>query len=195
MTIKKQTSPRRILELLALFVAGSWLLISALQAGTRLAVPYAFDELIDTYAKEHDLDKSLVAALIYQESRFQPDARSNKGATGLMQIMPDTGEWIAGRTGMAYSRAKLIDPEYNLRMGTYYLAYLMKKYDGDETLALAAYNAGPGSVDGWLRNDSYSKNGKLTDIPFKETREYVPKVLKMKDVYEKLYHDKQKETT
>ena len=188
MAKKRNKSARgRILELTALFLVGVGLLLAALNAGRGVAVPYAYDDLISQYARENDLDKSLVAAVIWQESRYRPDAVSSQGATGLMQIMPDTARWIAERLDLDYKAPDLKDPEYNIRMGTYYLAYLMKKYDADETLVLAAYNAGPGNVDGWLENSRYSKDGTLTYIPFKETRNYVAKVLQMKGVYRSLY--------
>lgn len=186
---KKQnkTARRRTLELAALFLVGVGLLISALNAGRGVAFPYEYDNLISQYARENDLDKSLVAAVIYQESRYRPGAVSSQGATGLMQIMPDTARWIAERLDLDYKAADLKDPEYNIRMGTYYLAYLWTRYEGDETLVLAAYNAGPGNVDTWLKNKKYSEDGKLTYIPFRETRNYVAKVLQMKSVYRSLY--------
>lgn len=183
----KQPANRRILEMAILFLAGTWLLIMALKAGTEVAVPYDHDQLIDQYARKYDLDKSLVAALIYQESRYREGAVSKVGATGLMQIMPDTARWITGRLGVDYTKSKLKDPEFNISLGTYYLRYLMDKYGGDEELVLAAYNAGPGNVDAWLKNDRYSSGGRLTAIPFKETRDYVPRVIQMKGVYRSLY--------
>lgn len=186
----KKSSSRRIVELSILFLIGTWLLITALRAGSEMAVPYAYDDLIDTYAEKYDLDKSLVAAVIYQESRFRPQVVSRTGATGLMQIMPDTGKWVAQQLEVPFDPNRLKEPEYNIRMGTYYLSYLMDKYQEDEQLVLAAYNAGPGNVDSWLKNSRYSKSGRLTQIPFRETREYVPNVMKMKGVYRSLYAGK-----
>lgn len=182
-----KSSNRKIIEMLILFAAGSWLLIMVLKAGSELAVPYDYDEIIEMYAKENDVNKALVAAVIYQESRFKPAAVSSVGATGLMQIMPDTAQWLSVRMEIEYKKNDLKDPEYNIRMGTYYLAYLLNKYNGSEQLALAAYNAGPGNVDAWLRDGRYSSGGDLIKIPFKETREYVPKVIQMKEVYRSLY--------
>lgn len=186
-TRKPKRSNRKIIEMVILFVVGTWLLVSALKAGAELAVPYDYDEIIDKYSKEYDVDKSLIAAVIYQESRYRPAAVSAVGATGLMQIMPDTAQWLSSKMKIAYKKSDLIDPDYNIRMGTFYLNYLLKKYKGDEKLALAAYNAGPGNVDSWLTDDRYSNGGNLTVIPFKETREYVPNVIKMKDLYQSLY--------
>lgn len=180
-------SRRRILEMVALFVIGSIVLIKVLEVGSKMAVPYAYDEYIEKYSKEYGLDKSLVAAVIYQESRYRPDAESRVGALGLMQVMPDTGRWIAGKLKEEFSEKKLLDPETNIRFGTWYLSYLLDRFDGNLRSALAAYNAGPGSVDKWLKDDRYSEDGELTEIPFKETREYVTTVLTMRDTYRRTY--------
>lgn len=191
MAIKQRNrKDRRIMEMVILLVGGALLLLYLLKTGAEIAVPYAQDQLIDRYAKENDLDKSLVAAVIYQESRYQSDAVSSSGATGLMQLMPETARWIAGKTNQTYSKEKLKDPEYNIRMGTYYLGYLTDKYDHDLRLVLAAYNAGPGNVDRWLNDKKYTTAGKLTLIPFTETRKYVETVLKMQKVYQKMYAKK-----
>ncbi len=180
-------SNRRIMELVILFIGGTALLLFLLKTGAEIAVPYSQDQLIAKYAKANKVEKSLVAAVIYQESRFRADAVSQTGASGLMQIMPETARWIAARTNQDYSRERLKEAEYNISMGTYYLGYLMERYNGKVETALAAYNAGPGKVDSWLEDSNYSKNGVLTRIPFEETRNYVETVLKMQEVYRKLY--------
>lgn len=187
---QKKRLDRKIFEMIVLFAGGVVLLLLLLKTGAEIAVPYSQDQLIERYAKENNLDKSLVAALIYQESRYKADAVSTSGATGLMQLMPDTARWIAGQIDETYSKAKLKEPEYNIRMGTYYLGYLSKKYDGDLRLILAAYNAGPGNVDTWLKNDKYAKAGELIIIPFAETKNYVDNVLRMQKVYQRLYAGK-----
>lgn len=184
---KQKKSNRKIIEMVVLFVVGTWLLVAALKAGTELAFPYDYDEIIDQYAKEYHVEKSLIAAVIYQESRYRPTAVSSAGATGLMQIMPDTATWLSSKMKVSYKKSDLKEPDYNIRMGTFYLNFLLNKYEGDEKLALAAYNAGPGNVDAWLKDERYSKRGSLTQIPFKETRDYVPSVMQMKKVYQSLY--------
>ena len=107
-----------------------------------------------------------------------------------MQIMPDTGKWIAEKMGMENFRpAQLNDVQTNIRMGTWYLAYLLKEYDGNEVLALAAYNAGRGHVDSWMDEYGWDKNfKKIEEIPFTETREYVRIVLLNERQYKKLYN-------
>lgn len=184
---------RRLIELGLLLAFGVYLLISVVKMGDRAVkpyvVPYTFDDLISKYSKENDLEKELVAALIYQESRFDEDAESHRGALGLMQIMPDTGEWIAGKLDIDYSNEVLRDPETNVKMGTWYLKYLLDYYKGDERLALAAYNAGFGNVDDWMEDRTLYYDGYLHEIPFSETKNYVETIERMKEKYRTSYPD------
>lgn len=140
-------------------------------------------------ADEFALDRYLVAAVIHCESRNVKDARSYRGAIGLMQIMPQTGEWIAEKLGIEnYTEAMLLEPDHNIRFGCWYLKYLSDRYgDGDIDKVLAAYNAGPGNVEKWLNSEEYSQEGRLTSIPFKETENYVEKVGYAARKYEELY--------
>ena len=116
----------------------------------RIEYPLDYGDIVRAHAAENRLDSALVAAVIYEESRFRPHARSKVGAMGLMQIQPVTGETIARRTGgTSFRVSDLYDPEINIRYGSWYLRELIDKY-GDERLALAAYNAGETTVDGWL---------------------------------------------
>jgi len=122
------------------------------------------------------------------ESSFKSDAESHAGAMGLMQLMPDTAEWIAGKMDIDdFTSEMLEDEEVNISMGCWYLAYLIKRFDGNTVHALAAYNAGPGKVDEWLENDSYTVDGQLTNIPYEETANYVVRVERAKKIYELLY--------
>jgi soluble lytic murein transglycosylase len=122
-----------------------------------------------------------VAAVIYRESKFDPDAESSSGAIGLMQLLPDTAMGIATFTeGTGFEVDDLYDPEINVRYGSFYLRRLLRKY-GDERLALAAYNAGQANVDEWI-----SEGG---EVRFAETREYVDDVLEARDIYARVYRD------
>jgi soluble lytic murein transglycosylase len=117
----------------------------------RLEYPLDYGHIVRTHAARNRLDAALVAAVIYEESRFRPHARSKVGAMGLMQIQPATAETIARRTGGTdFHVSDLYDPEVNISYGSWYLRQLLDKY-GDERLALAAYNAGETTVDRWLR--------------------------------------------
>jgi soluble lytic murein transglycosylase len=130
---------------------------------------------VRVHARQHQLDPALLAAVIYQESKFRSNAKSSSGAIGLMQVTPATAEGIAIRThGSAFHTSDLYDPDINIRYGTWYLANLFTKY-GSERLVLAAYNAGQGNVDKWRANGQ--------PIQFAETRAYVKRVEHLKSIY------------
>jgi soluble lytic murein transglycosylase len=148
----------------------------------RFRYPLRYDEVVRGHARNYRLDPALLAAVIYQESKFHADARSSSGAIGLMQLLPDTALGIATRTGgTQFQVADLYKPELNVRYGAWYLRHLIDKY-GDERLALAAYNAGQRNVDGWVTADQ--------GIPFAETRSYVDRVVHLKHVYRHAYGDR-----
>jgi len=147
----------------------------------QLRYPLAYEHVIRGHAENYDLDPALLAAVIYRESKFDPDARSSSGAIGLMQLLPDTAKGIAVHTGgEEFVVEDLYDPEINIRYGSFYLRRLLRKYD-DERLALAAYNAGQANVDRWLAEGN--------EIEFPETRQYVDEVLELRDVYARAYGD------
>ena len=126
-----------------------------------------YRDLIRKYAKAYDLDPFLVAAVIRTESNFRPTVMSHMNAHGLMQLLPETAEWISQRRGEEYDESRITEPEYNVDLGCYYLRYLKDEF-GSWELALAAYNGGPGNVRQWLENEEYSSDGKKLDhIPFK----------------------------
>jgi soluble lytic murein transglycosylase len=156
----------------------------------RVVFPFPYRDLIVAESRRAGIDPILYAALVRQESSFRPTAKSWVGATGLGQIMPATGRWLAPAIGIRdYEQALLEVPEVNLRMGTKYLGDLLRRYDGAIDLALAGYNAGPGRADRWRRELNY---GRDTDafreaIPFDETRNYVKVVLRNAGIYEQLY--------
>jgi peptidoglycan lytic transglycosylase len=147
----------------------------------RARYPLEYERIISVHAGNHDLDPTLVAAVVYVESRFDPNARSEAGALGLMQLLPDTAQGIADRTGGAkFVVADLRDPEINVRYGSWYLAHLRKRYASTE-LALAAYHAGQGNVDEWRRTG--------VGIAFPETRDYVRRVTDVQRIYARAYAD------
>ncbi len=147
-----------------------------------------YKDEIDIIAKEYSLDRFLVYALIMAESGFEPEAESVKGASGLMQLTPDTALWCAGKVGDENLAAEITLPEVNIRLGCFYLRYLLDRYGGEETSALAAYNAGSSNVDEWLADGTYSPDGKsLTGAPFPETDNYIKKIAFYKKLYTLLY--------
>lgn len=146
--------------------------------------PLDHQPIIAQNSEEYSLDPYLVSALICAESRFKADAVSPKGAVGLMQIMPDTGEWVAGKIGMeGYSRDVLSDPVVNIKLGCWYLNYLNERFSGDIDKVLAGYNAGPSKVTEW------AGDGQLTDIPYPETEKYLRIVKRNHYIYKGLYND------
>ncbi len=146
--------------------------------------PLEHKEIITKYSAEYDIDKYLVCAVIFAESGFDELAVSPKGATGLMQILPDTGAWAAQKIGMqSFDEQMLSDPDVNIRIGCWYLDYLNQKYEGDADKVLAAYNAGPSRVDEWTDSD-----GVLREIPFVETENYVSRVQRNYNIYKGLYN-------
>ena len=155
----------------------------------RVLYPMPYRSSIESYSGEYDLDPRLVAAVIKVESNFRPDAASHKGARGLMQVIPTTGDWIATQIGLPnFSDARLYDPDVNIRLGCWYLRNLLTEFKGQLPIALAAYNGGRGNVQNWLATGAWTgKEEDITQIPFSEPRGYVWKVLKVYAVYQELY--------
>jgi soluble lytic murein transglycosylase len=141
----------------------------------RIRYPLRYSEYVRVHAHRHNLDPALLAAVIYQESKFQAGAKSSSGAIGLMQLTPGTARGIAIRThGNAFHTRDLYNPEINIRYGAWYLDNLFRKY-GSERLVLAAYNAGQGNVDRWRANGQ--------TIQFSETKAYISRVEDLKRIY------------
>ncbi len=148
----------------------------------ELTLPLRHEDIIRQQADEKNVDASLIAAVIYAESKFD-DRTSSAGARGLMQITPEAAQDIERHSGgTTFELGDLSDPEINIRYGTYLLRELLDRYDGDTVAALAAYNAGPGNVDRWGGSELI-----VTDIPFPETRAYVEDVLDKRRAYREKY--------
>ena len=161
------------------------------EAAERAQHPLVYADYITHYSGYFELDPALVCAVILSESSFDPMAESRLGARGLMQLMPDTAEWVAHKLGeddASYTFDNLYDPEVAIRYGCWYLGYLSRRFDGDATKIICAYHAGQGNVDAWLKNPQYSKDGVTLDvIPYENTSTYCSRVLKARDVYRKYY--------
>lgn len=152
--------------------------------------PMKYEDTISKYAIEYGLDIYLIAAIIKVESNFDSLARSNKGALGLMQIKASTGRWIGEQLGIKdFEEDMLYQPEINIKMGCWYLNYLLKYYNGNIQLALAAYNGGLGNVNKWLNDENCSEDGiSLKNIPFEETSTYMKKISRAYNIYKKIYN-------
>ncbi len=163
------------------------LLTALLAVGIFFGVKACFPVPYRDAVKESGLEPSLVYAVMKAESGFDEDAVSRSGAVGLMQLRPATARFICELTGVAFFEDKLTEGEYNLRLGCLYLKYLLQKFPVRET-ALAAYNAGEGTVGDWLTDPSCSKDGlTLTRIPYPETRGYLKKIKNFRKIYEFFY--------
>jgi soluble lytic murein transglycosylase len=149
--------------------------------------PMEYKNVVETCCREYSLDKNLVYAVIKTESNFKKDALSHKGAKGLMQVTDDTASWCIEKFNLSVSD-DIYDERSNIIIGCAYPSYLMEHFSGEISSAVAAYNAGQGNVSKWLSDKRYSDDGKtLKKIPYEETREYVKKVLKRRDIYIEMY--------
>lgn len=159
----------------------------------RRQYPVKYEAIVEKYSDNYDLDKYLVYAVIRTESKFDRTALSGSGAYGLMQIREDTAGDCAKKIDMDVNLPEdLYDPDTNIHLGTYYLSWLLKRYDGDIPVAVAAYNGGIGNVDEWLANSDYSDgNGGLGEIPFPETADYVKGVNQSYEKYRELYEKRE----
>lgn len=172
-------------------IAAAVLLLLLCNLGTlgRLLYPARYLDYIKEYTAAYAVDPYLVMSMIKTESNFNHEAVSHKEATGLMQITPQTAGWLAEKMGLdAFSAEQMTDPALNIQMGCYYVSYLLALYDGDVNNMLAAYNAGTGTVNGWLNDRSCSKDGQtLYYIPYPETRHYITQVTNHQKMYRLLY--------
>ena len=175
--------------LLGLVALGALAVTGGVEKGIReFTLPLRHEDIIRQQAREKDLDPELIAAVIYQESKFQ-DRRSSAGALGLMQILPETAHFIARKSGgTRFTTEDLSTPQINISYGAWYLRYLIQHYDGNEALAVAAYNAGLTNVDKWVaRAGGPGSFEPSEDIPFPETRGYVAGVLEREKEYRRVY--------
>lgn len=174
---------------LSLFIIGILCVIIRYIVIPKLVFPMKYKTQVFQSAKRHGVDPLLIFSIIKAESKFDPNAISNRGAKGLMQIMDKTGEWGATELGrLDFERDQLFDPAVNIEIGSWYVAKLQKQYDGNVSTLLAAYNAGTGNVYKWRNNKKYSLDGVTLDyIPFGETRNYIEKVNRYLKIYRYLY--------
>ena len=184
----RQVALRRRIALLvaaAALVGGAAVMLPEVDdAVQEVTLPLRHEDIIRQQAADKELDPSLIAAVIYAESRFR-DATSHAGARGLMQITPQTADEIARRSGgTQFRQDDLAQPQINISYGSWYLRWLLRRYGENEMLAVAAYNAGTGNVDKWIARDPGLT---AREIPFPETRHYVAKVLDVRRDYRRTY--------
>jgi len=146
----------------------------------KASYPLEFKEVVIKNSNDNNIPRNLVMAVIREESRFSVNRESSAGAKGLMQLMPKTAAWIAVTREISYDPNTLSDPEVNINLGSWYIRYLLNQFQNDNTLALEAYNAGITNVKSWQTENQGA-------IQFKETEQFVKKVLKSKLKYDQLY--------
>ncbi len=207
----KKMSRRTLLILIAaafFVLAGAWVaqLVFAAQTSSIYATreaqaqillnkhPYGYRELIEREAYKNNLHPAFVAAIVLNESSFDPKAESYRGARGLMQMMEDTAQWVGETigTGSDYSFDLMYQAETNVLYGCWYLSYLSDKFGGDPVLVAAAFHSGQTNVMNWLNNTQYSSDQrtiKLENFPDGNTKTYVERVMNAFAVYRRLYYE------
>lgn len=152
--------------------------------------PLKYSEFVEKYSKEYDIDTYMVYAIIKAESNFNENAKSASDAVGLMQIMEATAIETANKMELNVTEEDLLDPEINIKIGLKYFTDLLKKYDNNYYLAIIAYNAGIGNVDKWIEDGVIKKDASdVENVPFKETNNYVRKILRDYQIYKDLYEN------
>lgn len=151
--------------------------------------PTKYNEYVEKYSKENNVDKYMIYAIIKAESNFKSDVKSNSNAIGLMQLLENTAVEMSNLIKQdEITEKSLYDPEMNIKLGISYYSYLLKHYRGNNILALTAYNAGMGNVDNWIKKGVIKSDGSdIENIPYKETNNYVRKILRDYKFYVKLY--------
>jgi soluble lytic murein transglycosylase len=196
-TRRTQVRRRRLAGIVMLLGAGAVALGAAGIAGMgplsdavrKITLPLRHEDVIRQQAADKDVDAALIAAVIYEESKFR-DQTSHAGARGLMQITPGTAAYIAAKSGgTEFEQGDLSSPQINIAYGAWYLDYLKDKYDGHDVAAVAAYNAGEGTVDEWIGTAGGLETFDEGDIRFPETRSYVDGVMDHRRAYRKHYDD------
>ena len=171
---------------------GCWRVWNSDAVQMRFVYMWDYQQDIITYSRRNKVDPFLVAAIIKNESNFEHKAVSGVGAVGLMQIMPETGRWIAEQMGLnEYKDSDLYQTKTNIRMGCWYLGELEHEFKNNMALVMIAYNAGRGQTHEWMEKNGWDYDfNDIKAIPFPDTREYVSRVLQDRDKYYLLYKDK-----
>lgn len=184
----RTSSHLKPLFLFLLFVAVVLLLsLVSGKSALKALYPVKYESIVEKYSEEYGIDETLILAIIKTESSFNPSSVSDAGAMGLMQVMPETHEWLSEKLNREEDVSVLFDADTGIEYGTYLLRILMDEFHSTET-AIAAYHAGIGRVGEWLKDENYSSDGVTLDvIPFKDTAHYVNKVKRAVRIYENLY--------
>lgn len=162
----------------------------------KIIYPKTYEEIVETYSEQYNIEENLIFAVIKAESNFDADAVSNKGAMGVMQLMEETAKDVANKSRIELDitniEQEMLNVDNNINIGTKYLSTLLERY-GNKEVALAAYNAGIGNVDSWIEKGIIKKDGSdIENVPYKETNMYVRKILRDYEIYKNLWTNDEK---
>ena len=181
------------LLVICIIILATWLILFKIvriqDTILKTIYPTKYEEYVEKYAGEYGVDKYMIYAIIKAESNFNPEVTSQSDAIGLMQLLEETAiERSSAINELEVTKQDLYNPEINIQLGTSYYSYLLSYYKGNTVLALTAYNAGIGNVDTWIREGIIKQDGSdIENIPYKETNNYVRKILRDYQIYLKLY--------
>ena len=186
---RKRRSPKGLLIFLLVLLIIIPGITFAIEPIEKRIYPLPYQKTVEEVSARYNFSPSLIYAVIYTESKFNPDVTSHAGAKGLMQITDSTYQWACKRTNQVVQDSQvLFDAETNIRYGVIILSLLRQQFSDTETM-LAAYNAGQGRVAEWLKDSTYSQDGKtLHTIPYEETANYVHRVINTQKKYQELYN-------
>ena len=182
----RQNAKKLLVMAVAIMILTAIVVICINKLMIKIMYKKDYSEYISKYSAKYEVDENLIYALIKAESNFKADAISNKNAYGLMQLIQSTAEEVANKNDIEVTAENILEPEVNIELGTIYISTLLKKYDCTE-IALAAYNAGIGNVDKWIENGTIKQDGSdIENIPFKETNNYVRKIMRDYKIYSEM---------
>jgi len=186
---RRRFSFKKFFALIIIICAGVYAFVNFPDTQKKVLYPFPYRAEIEKYSRNYNVDKFLAVSVMKVESNFHDDARSGSGAVGLMQLMPETAGWIAYCLNEETpSISEMHDSEKNIKYGIWYLAELQDEFFGNDILALAAYNAGRGNVQHWIKENGWDEDFSDIDaIPYSETRNYVKRVLQCREKYSELY--------
>ena len=186
MSKNTRKNTKKLLSIILLIVIIVFAVIGINKQMIKTMYKKEYSEYVSKYSQEYGVEEDLIYALIKAESNFDANAISNKNAKGLLQLMYSTAEEIANKSGIELTEENILDPDTNINIGTKYISNLLEKYNCIE-VALAAYNAGSGNVDNWIKNGTIKSDGSdIENIPYKETNTYVRKIMRDYKIYTQL---------
>ena len=186
MATARKNTKKLLINLMTIILIIILVVICANKLMIKILYKKEYSECVSKYAQMYNIDENLIYSIIKVESNFDANAVSSQNAQGLMQLMYTTAEEVARKNNIELTEENILEPDINIKLGTIYLSTLLEKYECIE-VALAAYNAGSGNVDKWIENGIIKEDGSdIENIPFKETNNYVRKIIRDYEIYKKI---------